>query len=239
MLSRFSLDVSRTSHPSRRVALVLIGLVVAAMVVSVTWLLSVQDATELKQLIEDSGPVQMVGQTCIGLAFVIAIFYATLDASRRKSFLMLSYILLFYTLREADYHYKVSDHAKVSQIKRFYLHDMIPLSTKLLTATIVILLLVVMYRYVMREKDHFIVALRQLLPWSMATFVWGGVLGISQVIDQVPIFHNLTGQVFEEVFESSAEALALMALIFYLVHVYSIRAMSEHRQPPEGGQSAF
>ncbi len=220
LLSRFSLDVSRTSHPSRRVALVLIGLVVAAMVISVTWLLSVQDATELKQLIEDSGPVQMVGQTCIGLAFVIAIFYATLDASRRKSFLMLSYILLFYTLREADYHYKVSEHAKVSQIKRFYLHDMIPLSTKLLMATIVILLLVVMYRYARQEKNGFLQALNQRLPWAIFTAFWAIVIGISQLIDQIPVFHSVVGQVFEEVFESSAEILALTALVLFRWQVY-------------------
>lgn len=220
LLKTFSFNICGETYPSRTIAVIFISAIVATMIVSLICLLSVQDATVLKQLIEDSGPVQMVGQTCIGLAFLIALFYAIVNAERRQSFLMLSYILMFYTLREADFHYKVSEHAKVTQIKRFYLHDSIPLSTKLLTAAIVILLLVVMYQYVMREKDNFIAALQRLIPWSMATFVWAGALGISQVIDQVPIFHTVVGQVFEEVFESGAEALALMALVLFLIHVY-------------------
>ncbi|MFT4823602.1 MAG: hypothetical protein ACJASY_001611 [Halioglobus sp.] len=78
----------------------------------------------------------------------------------------------------------------------------------------------VIYRYVMREKDNFIAALQQLLPWSMATFVWAGMLGMSQIIDQVPIFHTVVGRVFEEVFESSAEVLALTALVLFLIQTH-------------------
>jgi len=223
-----SIDVSAQTFPSRAVTIFIIAIVITGVIASIIGLLSIQDAAQIKQLIEDDGPVQLLGQNCIALAFIIALTFAVVDPQRRKSFLMLSYILLFYTLREADYHYKVSEYAKATQIKRFYLHGQIPLSTKLLMAAIVILLLVVLYRYVRQEKDTFIAALRQLLPWSMTTAVWAVVLGASQIIDQVPLFHSAQGQVFEEVLESSAEVLALTAVILFLVQVYRPAKPSDH-----------
>ena len=169
----------------------------------------------LKALIEDDGPVQLVGQTCIALAFFSCLFYSLVDRERRSSYLPLSYLLLFYTLREADYHYKVSEYAKVTQIKRFYSHELIPFSTKVLMATLVILFLVVLYRYLKREKEGYLLALRKRLPWAIFAFFWGGTFVLSQIVDQLPVLHNATGQIFEEILESSAEVLALLALILF------------------------
>ncbi len=191
-----------------------------AMLGSLASLLSVEDPVYLKVLIEDSGIVQMVGQSAIALAFTLSLLYALCDKKRRSAYLSLSYLLLFYTLREADYHYKLSEHAKASQFKRFFSHELIPLSSKLFLAAIVILFLVVLYRYLRQEKSNFIQALRNKLPWAQVTLAWFGVAFLSQVIDQVPLFHNVTGQVFEEVFESTAEVLALSAMIIFRVQVH-------------------
>ncbi|MEH6589017.1 MAG: hypothetical protein V7746_02110 [Halioglobus sp.] len=196
-------------------ALAPVAVVLALMVLSISLLLSVDDAVRLKQLIEDDGPVQLVGQTCIALTFVICLFYAVLDKERRSSFLPLSYLLLFYTLREADFHYKVSPFAKATQFKRFYSHEMIPLSTKLLMAAIVVLFLVVLFRYLKQERAGFFLALRQRLAWAVCALAWAGVFVMSQIVDQVPLFHNASGQVIEEVFESGAEVLALLAVILF------------------------
>lgn len=212
-------NASREPHPGHGITLVLIFVILALMVASTAWLLSVGDPVALKILIEDSGPVQLVGQTCIALAFLGCLFYALVDMKRRSSYLPLSYLLLFYTLREADFHYKVSPYAKATQFKRFYLHDMIPLSTKLLMAAIVILFLVVLYRYLRQEKQGFLLALKQKLPWAIFAFGWAGVFVSSQIVDQIPLFHNVTGQVFEEVLESSAEVIALLALILFRMQV--------------------
>ncbi len=206
-------------YPSHKVSVALLASLFVAATMALILLLCVDDRLILKQLIEDSGPVQMVGQTSIFLAFCISLYYAFADKIRRSSYLPLSYLLLFYTLREADYHYKVSDYAKVSQIKRFYLHDMIPLSTKLLMATILLLFLVVFYRYVMREKDGFLLAFKQKLPWAIFVFAWFCVAFLSQAIDQIPLFHNVAGQVFEEVFESTAEILVLIALVLFRIQL--------------------
>ena len=143
--------------PSLAVTAVLFGLVFTVMTITIVWLIGVDDPVRLKYLIEDSGPVQGVGQTAIGLAFACALLYTIADRERRVSYLFLSYLLMFYFLREADYHYKLSEHAKATQFKRFFLHDQIPLTSKLFLATIVILFLVVLYRYL---RDHREVRLR-------------------------------------------------------------------------------
>jgi hypothetical protein len=214
-----SIQQTSTPWPSLRVTYTLLCIILVLMAVSIVSLLSIDDKVLLKQLIEDSGPVQLVGQTCIALAFALCLFYVLVDKQRRGSYIPLSYILMFYTLREADYHYKVSEYAKPTQIKRFYSHELIPLSTKLFMAAITILLLVVLYRYFKQEKQGFLTALKYRLPWAIFVFVWGVVAVMSQVVDQVPLFHTVDGQVFEEVFESSAEVMALIAVILFRFQV--------------------
>lgn len=208
-----------TPYPGARVTILIFVVLLVAMVTAGAVLLSVDDPVRLKALIEDSGPVQLVGQTAIFLAFALACLFAIVDGVRRIPYLQLSYLLMFYALREADYHYKVSEHAKATQFKRFFSHDMIPLSTKLFLATIVILFLVVMYRYLKTQRPVFLCALKNRLPWALCAFAWGGVFFLSQAIDQIPIFHNVTGQVFEEIFESSAEVLALTAMILFRIQL--------------------
>ena len=203
------------SYPNQRLLMVSLAVVIGLMAAAITWLLSVEDPVVRKQLIEDSGPVQLIGQTAIALAFASSLFFAVFDKMRRSSYLFLSYLLMFYTLREADYHYKVSEYAKATQFKRFFSHELIPISTKLFLATIVILFLVVLFRYLRQHKATFLEALKSRLPWAVFAASWGCVFVLSQVVDQIPLFHNITGQIFEEVFESSAEMLALVAVILF------------------------
>ena len=209
----------QTAFPSTRTALVLLTAVFAAMLAVGLLLLGVEDRMQLKALIEDAGPVQMVGQTCIFIAFGLACCYALLDRQRRVAYTQLSYLLMFYALREADFHYKVSGHAKATQFKRFFSHELIPISTKLFLAAIVLLFLVVMYRYLRSQLPTFLGALRARLPWALAVLAWGGVFFLSQAVDQIPVFHNVTGQVFEEIFESGAEVLALLAMVLFRLQV--------------------
>ena len=211
--------MSVVASPSTRSALVLLALVFTAMLVAGVLLLGVADPLRLKALIEDAGPVQMVGQTCIFIAFGTACCFALLDPQRRVSYTQLSYLLMFYALREADFHYRVAEHAKATQFKRFFSHELIPASTKLFLAAIVLLFLMVMYRYLRTHLPTFLAALRARLPWALAVLAWGVVFFLSQAVDQIPMFHNVIGQVFEEVFESGAEVLALLAMILFRVQV--------------------
>ena len=209
-----------TGYPRPALTTAMFALVLMAMVASIGLLLSVDDPVRLKFLIEDSGPVQLTGQYAIGTAFALCLLSAALDSKRRYSFTLLSYLLMFYFLREADYHYEVSEYAKATQFKRFYLHDMIPLSTKLAMAALVILFLVVLVKYLRHEKATFIAEVQARTPWALCCVFWFFVFGMSQTIDQVPIFHNVTGQVFEEVFEASAEVIALLAVILFRAQVW-------------------
>jgi hypothetical protein len=209
----------RKPHPSHKITAALLSFLGFALIGSLVLLLSVSDPVYLKQLIEDSGPVQMVGQIAITLTFVLCVFYSLVDSKRRSAWLSLSYLMLFYALREADYHYELSDHAKASQFKRFFSHEMIPLSSKLFLATIVLLFLVVIYRYIRGERHVFLQALREKLPWALLVFAWAGIAFLSQAIDQIPLFHTTQGQVFEEVFEASAEILALLAVIIFRAQI--------------------
>ena len=212
-------ETVQTPYPGKQVTVAIFATLLLAMVAAIAVLLSVGDPVRLKVLIEDSGPVQLVGQTAIFIAFGLACLFALLDSKRRIAYTQLSYLLMFYALREADYHYKVSEHAKATQFKRFFLHDQIPFATKLFLATIVILFLVVMYRYLKAQKPTFIAALQAKLPWALCAFAWAGVFFLSQAVDQIPFFHNVIGQVFEEIFESSAEVLALTAMILFRVQL--------------------
>jgi hypothetical protein len=215
-----TMSASSTAYPSHRVTIALLCVVFCLIIASLAWLLSIDDLVVRKQLISDDGPVQLVGQTCIAMAFASCLFYAIFDKQRRGSYLPLSYLLMFYTLREADYHYKVSEFAKATQVKRFYSHEMIPISTKLFMASIIILFLVVFYRYLKREKPVFIQALKNRSSWAVFALAWACIFGMSQIVDQLPMFHHTAiGPVFEEVFESSAEVLALCAVIAFRIQV--------------------
>lgn len=211
--------MSQLPYPGPRVTYVIFATVSIAMVIAAVVLLGVDDKVHLKELIEDSGPVQLVGQTAIFCAFGLACLFALTDRKRRVAYTQLSYLLMFYALREADYHYKVSEHAKATQFKRFFSHELIPLSSKLFLAAIVILFLVVLYRYLKAQRPVFVAALHDRLPWALCALAWGGVFFLSQAVDQIPVFHNVTGQVFEEIFESSAEVLALLAMILFRVQL--------------------
>jgi len=195
------------------------ALLLLAVVVAIVMLLSVDDPVRLKALIEDSGPVQTTGLVCIALALACSLFFTVFDSQRGSAYLMLSYLLLFYTLREADYHYKLSPYAKATQFKRFFGHEMIPLGSKLFLAAIVVLFLVTLYRYLRNQKQAFLQALRVHAPWAGFALAWAGMFVLSQAVDQIPLFHNEQGQVFEEVFEASAEVLALLAMILFRVQV--------------------
>ena len=216
------MDTYGPSYPGETLSLGIFSLIALAMIFTIGMLLQVEDIVQLKILIEDSGPVQMTGQFAIGLTFAGCLLSAVFSGTRRSSFLPLSYLTMFYFLREADFHYKVSEFAKATQIKRFYLHEMIPLSTKLFMASIIILFLVVLVKYLRREKEGFLQALRHKISWAWFAVCWFVVFGVSQVIDQIPLFHNEKGQVFEEVFEASAEAIALLTLILFWVQVWGM-----------------
>ncbi len=207
--------MNQLPYPGLRATAALFLLVVLCMILAGAFLLQVEDMHYLKQLIEDDGPVQWVGQTAIFIAFGLACLFAITDGRRRVAYTQLSYLLMFYALREADYHYELSEHAKATQFKRFFSHELIPLSSKLFLAAIVILFLIVLYRYLSSQRAFFFAALRDRLPWALFAVAWAGVFFLSQLVDQVPIFHNVTGQVFEEIFESSAEVLALIAMILF------------------------
>ena len=92
-------------------------------------------------------------------------------------------------------------------------------ANKLLMAAIVILFLVVLYRYLKQERDGFLLALKQRLPWAFFTRGWSGVFVLSQLVDQIPFFHNAIGQIFEEVFESCAEVFVLIAAVLFRIQV--------------------
>ncbi len=209
----------RLSHKIQSSTLILFAVLAALMLLSIIGLLSVDDEKVLKRLIEDDGPVQLVGQLAIAIAFFLALLYTVADVERRRSYLYLSYLLMFYTLREADYHYRLSEHAKATQLKRFFSHDMIPLSSKVFLFAIVVLFLIVFITYLREHRKTFLLALNERLPWALMTAAWGGVFFLSQAVDQLPLFHNVEGQVFEEIFECSAEILALIAMLLYRVEL--------------------
>lgn len=218
-----SFNTSPKPHPSHLTSWFLLGFILLGIAGSLALLLSVEDPVRLKALIEDQGPVQGLGLSCVALSLLISLFFALTDSERRASYIRLSYLLLFYTLREADFHYKLSEHAKATQFKRFFLHDQIPLSSKIFLATIVILFLFTLYQYLRNERQGFLLAVQQRLPWALFAVAWAGAFVMSQIVDQVPLFHNVSGQVAEEVLESSAQIFALVAMILFRIQAQGNR----------------
>ncbi|MCW8932870.1 MAG: hypothetical protein OQL19_21845 [Gammaproteobacteria bacterium] len=204
-----------SSKANLKFTTILIVFILCSMIATLFWLLVIVKPTELKSLIEDDGPIQLFGYYSILLAFFISLGLVFIEPVRRSSYLCLSYLLLFYALREGDYHYRVSEYAKATQIKRFYSHEMIPISTKLFMACITLLFLYCFFKYLKNNKAIFFNALRAKLPWAIITLCWGIIFFLSQAIDQLPFFHNIVGQVFEEVFEAGAEVFALCALLLF------------------------
>jgi len=79
---------------------------------------------------------------------------------------------------------------------------------------------VVLYRYLRDHSSGLLQALQQRLPWAIGAVIWSAVFVSSQLVDQIPLFHTTKGQVFEEVFEASAEVIALVTLILFRVQLW-------------------
>jgi hypothetical protein len=131
------------------------------------------------------------------------------SARGRLALTVLSYIVLIYLLREADFHRHFTDE-HVSR-GRFYLDDRISLAQRLIAGVIVLPVFACLLGMAVRYALPVLHALRARRPWAISLTLWGVVLVGSQVVDEAG--SGYTAMLIEEGLEATAAGLALLTVL--------------------------
>ena len=124
----------------------------------------------------------------------------------------LTYIILIYILREADFHRLFTDEHITRD--KFYTDPNIDLKQKLLGGIPLALFFICFFYILIRYTKLVLVNLRHLQPWAIATFLWGATITLSQVLDKSALNKTYHGRVIEELLEFSAAGYLFLAVFF-------------------------
>jgi len=146
------------------------------------------------------------------LILIVASLRTASTARSRLSLLVLSYVVLVYLLREADFHRLFT----VDHVTRlgFYFDAEAPVSQRLIAGLVMGLFLACSIALVTGHGVRTVRALRSGKPWAVSLFLAGFLLILSQVVDQT-MRKLYVGGVIEEVMEATAAGLVLLTVLHY------------------------
>ncbi len=170
------------------------------------------------ELIRDTGFVSVLNILLILVAFIfsISLLFKAENSSLRKTFIALTYVILIYAAREADFHRIFTDEHTTRW--KFYVNSEIPFAQRGIAGSIMIVFFLAAAYLVW---NHFLAIWKTLLeknPITIAFFLWGITLFSSQVCDKTILNDIYYGRVLEEFLEFTAAGYAILA-----IHQYSCR----------------
>ena len=178
------------------------------------------------QSLEDDGFFSYLTIALAFIALLITLKNATnmQQSQHRFALYLMSYMILIYLLREADFHRLFTDE-HVTRGK-FYTNPDISLQQKLFGG--MPMLVFFLASFFMIGKYGRLLAQHALKrdAWAIAFFLWGGLLFASQVIDRSDFNRGEYAQVFEELLEVCAAGYAILA-----AYLGGYRLRSFDRQP--------
>lgn len=165
-----------------------------------------------KGLAADDGIIQNIGMTLVSISCALSFFFMIKEKVDRRFWLLVSYILLIYMCREADYHRTASEFVKITKFIKFYIHPQEALWFKAYIFMIEAVLIYSVYWLVKNYAKFFIQSLKTFEAWAISVLFWFVVFVSSQVMDQL---HNYiyASRIIEESLEATAELITIYAVI--------------------------
>jgi hypothetical protein len=166
------------------------------------------------QAVTDTGWVSWLTIALQGatLILIVTSLRTVSTARSRLSVLVLSYVVLIYLLREADFH-RLFTVGHVTQLG-FYFDAKAPVSQRLIAGLVMSLFFTCSIALVTCHGARTVRALRSGRPWAVSLFLAGFLLIVSQVVDQT-VREIYVGGVIEEVMEAAAAGLVLLTVLHY------------------------
>ena len=124
----------------------------------------------------------------------------------------LSFILLIYVLREADFHRLFTD-GRVTEFE-FYTDNTVVLTQKLIGGTVMLTFILTVIVLLLLYGKLVIKNIIQKKPWAIILILWFVSLFLSQVADKTDLNHIYWGQIVEELLELCAAGYMLIAVYF-------------------------
>lgn len=125
---------------------------------------------------------------------------------------VLSYLLLIYLLREADFHRLFTD-IRVTKFG-FYTDNNVGLIQKLIAGTVLLTFILSVLALLLLYGKFVIKHIYQKKPWAITLILWFFSLFLSQVADRTALNHMYWGQIVEELLEFCAAGYMLIVVYF-------------------------
>ena len=127
---------------------------------------------------------------------------------------VLSYLLLIYLLREADFHRLFTpEHVRVTKLV-FYTDIKIGLIQKLISGTVLLAFILSVIALLLLYGKFVIQHIIQKKPWAITFILWSVSLFLSQVADRTDLNHLYWGQIVEELLELCAAGYMVIVVYF-------------------------
>lgn len=143
---------------------------------------------------------------------VVEIFRAELR-SKKFVFLALSYVVLIYASREADFHRLFTEEHVTKWA--FYVDPKFSLTKKIVAGIIVIPFLVIFLKLILDYAKPICDGFFRGDSWAVSIVIWGTLLIFSQIVDKSSIHDYYAGRVAEEFMELTAAGYAVLAMVYY------------------------
>ena len=124
----------------------------------------------------------------------------------------LSFILLIYVLREADFHRLFTD-GRVTEFE-FYTDNTVHLPQKLIGGTVMLTFILSVAAVLLLYGKFVIQHIIQKKPWAITLILWFVSLFLSQVADKTVLNHLYWGQIVEELLELCAAGYMVIVVYF-------------------------
>ncbi len=125
---------------------------------------------------------------------------------------LLSYFLLIYLLREADFHRLFTD-GRVTEFE-FYTDNQVGLIQKLIGGTVMLTFILSVAAVLLLYGKFVIQHIIQKKPWAITLILWSVSLFLSQVADKTDLNHLYWGQIVEELLELCAAGYMVIVVYF-------------------------
>ena len=163
--------------------------------------------------ISDPGFISIITLTFLACSFLALL---TLMSNRelkssRLTIMALTYVILIYFLREADFH-RLFTLEHVTRGK-YYTMQSVPLWERIFAALVLLLLVLCIVYLLIKYSQIIWKNLRQSEPWAVSVFLWFFVLFISQLSDKSGLNDIHAGRVVEECSECWAAIFIFLAVI--------------------------
>ena len=168
----------------------------------------------IESLRNDTGIFSILTMSLLTISLFLLVVTALRMDQRYLKYLLfvLSYLLLIYLLREADFHRLFTDERVTKLV--FYTDNKIGLIQKLISGTALLTFILSVAALLLLYGKFIIKQIIKKKPWVITLILWFVSLFLSQVADKTDLNHLYWGQIVEELLELCAAGYMVIVVYF-------------------------